>query len=147
MAMDETRRAVLKHVMEQLIPFNRFLGIEAEVLEEGAARLRLRVRGEFVGDPLRPALHGGLISTLVDTSGGAALWTTLGPLDRISTVDMRVDYLRPARLQDLVAHGTVLRVGNRVGVAAVRVYHPDAEADTIAEGKAVFNIRRESDSQ
>ena len=136
--------------MEELIPFNRFLGIRCEEVREGYARLRIPFRAELVGGPMRPALHGGVLSTLADTAGGAAVWTGLRDArGRVSTIDLRIDYLRPARLADLVCEATVVRQGNRVGVADMRLYHPPAAPpagepeqapDTIATGKGVYNV-------
>jgi len=132
---------VLRQVMEQMIPFNRYLGVRVGGLRQGFARLEVPFRDELVGDPLRPALHGGVLSALADTAGGAAVWTgTEDERARVSTIDLRIDYLRPARLVTVVAEATVVRLGNRVGVADVRLFHPDAEDETIATGKGVYNI-------
>jgi uncharacterized protein (TIGR00369 family) len=132
---------VLKQVMEEMIPFNRYLGVRAAVVRKGFARLEVPFRDELVGDPMRPALHGGVLSALADTCGGAAVWVSIDDeRARISTIDLRVDYLRPARLATLIAEATVVRLGNRVGVTDMRMFHPDAESDTIATGKGVYSI-------
>ncbi len=132
---------VLKQVMEELIPFNRFLGLRLVHAVAGFARIEIPFREELVGDPLRPALHGGVLSMLADTAGGAAVWTKCEDPDaRVSTIDLRIDYLRPAKLEPVVAEAQVVRVGNRVGVADVRLFQPSAEGDTIATGKGVYNI-------
>lgn len=127
------------------IPFNRFLGMRLDAMEPGFARLSLPFREELVGDPIRPALHGGVIATLLDTCGGAALWSQLTMGDRVSTVDIRVDYLRPGRLEGLIAEGRVRRVGNRMGVVAVAAFHEGGEHEPVAEARAVYNIRRVRD--
>lgn len=133
--------AVLKQVMEEMIPFNRYLGLKLAEAGKGFARLEVPFRDELVGDPLRPALHGGVLSALADAAGGAAVWSGIeDDRARVSTIDLRMDYLRPARLVVVVAEATTVRLGNRVGVADVRLFHPDAEADTIATGKGVYNI-------
>lgn len=132
---------VLKQIMEDMIPFNRFLGVRLTKAERGFARLEVPFREELVGDPLRPALHGGVLSALADTAGGAAVWAGLEDARaRVSTIDLRLDYLRPAKLELVVAEATVVRVGNRVGVADVRLFHPSAEDQTIATGKGVYNV-------
>ncbi|MDH3259030.1 MAG: PaaI family thioesterase [Deltaproteobacteria bacterium] len=135
----------LKAFMENQIPFNKHLGIIAEELREGYARLKLPYRDEFVGDRRRPALHGGLIATLIDVCGGTATWTHFSKDDGIATLDIRVDYLRPGPDEDLIAESHVLRVGNRVAVVNTRVYPVKDAGTIIAEGKAVYNIRRASD--
>lgn len=132
---------VLKQVMEELIPFNRFLGVKMKEGRPGFAALEIPFRDELVGDPLRPALHGGVLSTLADAAGGAAVWSGLeDERARVSTIDLRIDYLRPAKLEAVVAEATVVRLGNRVGVVDVRLFQPSAPADAIATGKGVYNI-------
>jgi len=71
--------------MEEQVPFNKYLGVKVDELREGFARFSLIFRKEFIGDKRRPALHGGIISTLIDTCGGAAVWTHFAREDRIST--------------------------------------------------------------
>lgn len=146
-AMDDEVAAQIRAFFNEGIPFNRFLGMELLTLGAGTARMRLPFRPELVGDPFRPALHGGVIATLLDATGGAAVWSMLGLSDRVSTIDIRVDYLRPARLDELIAEGAVRRVGNRVGVASIRAFHPSHEAETVAEAMGVFSIRREADAR
>jgi uncharacterized protein (TIGR00369 family) len=133
---------LLKKVAEEYIPFNRFLGVQATRMERGLARLELPFREEFVGDWMRPALHGGVISMLADTAGGMAVWTALEKApSRVSTIDLRVDYLRPGKPERLIAEGTVVRAGRTVGVADIRLFHPGAEGEVVATGKGVYAIK------
>jgi len=69
--------AVLVQLMEEMIPFNRFLGLKVIHVELGLARIQIPFRDELVGDFMRPALHGGVISTVIDVAGGFAVWTHL----------------------------------------------------------------------
>jgi len=132
---------VLRKVFEEYIPFNKFLGFRATRIEPGRARIEVGWRDEFVGDPMRPAMHGGLISALADTAGGMAVWSRLDPGARVSTIDIRIDYLQPGKLETVAADADVVRVGNHVGVADVRVFHPSDEEKTIAVAKGVYAIR------
>ncbi|MGO8995559.1 MAG: hotdog fold thioesterase [Polyangiaceae bacterium] len=134
---------LLVRIMQEHIPFNRVLGVRAVSLERGLVRLMVPFRPELVGDPLRPALHGGVISALADAAGGAALWSGIDDdHGRVSTIDLRIDYLRPARLEDVLAEGRVVRLGKRVGVADIRLFHASREEETIATGKGVYNVLR-----
>lgn len=133
--------SALRQMMEEFIPFNRFLGIKVVELSENDVRLTLPFRSEFVGDPIRPALHGGVISTLADVAGGLAVWSGLAePRARVATIDLRVDYLRPGRLETLDAVAHVVRKGNRVGVVDVTLVHPAHDEEVVATGKGVYNI-------
>ena len=123
-------------------PFFRFLGMSFNSVEVGRVEIEIPFREELIGNPELQALHGGVISALLDTCGGASVWSQLGKGDRVSTVDLRVDYLRPGRPETLIGVGHVIRLGNRVGVAELRAYHPDREDEPVAVGTGVFNVRR-----
>ena len=133
--------------MEQGVPFNRHLGMRVALIEDGVVKLTLPFRDEFVGDPERPALHGGVISTLADTCGGATVWSAAEPGSRVATVDLRVDFLLPGPLEEIACEGRVLRIGNRVGVAELRVFPSDRPDSIIAAGKGVYNVWRPSRAQ
>lgn len=129
------------------IPFNKVLGLRVTFLDSGLCNMKVPFREDLIGDPIRRALHGGVISAALDTCGGAALWTQCGEGDRLSTVDLRVDYLRKGEPEDLYVDGTVLRLGNRVGVTEMVAYHPGRRDEPIASGKGVYNVRRKMDTE
>jgi uncharacterized protein (TIGR00369 family) len=135
----------LMQFFKDFIPFNRFLGIQLTQAQEGWVRLELPFRPEFIGDASRPALHGGVISTLIDTCGGFAVFTAIPFGEKCSTIDLRVDYLSPGREDTLCAEGQVVRVGNRVGVVDIKCFHPSTPEKMVATGKAVYNIKRLND--
>lgn len=132
----------LKRLAEEGLPFHKLLGIRVDELAEGSARLRIPFRPELVGDSRRPALHGGVISTLADVCGGFAIWTCCKLDDRIATIDIGVDYLRPAGAADLCAEATVRLLGNRVGNAHIVLWSGEDKERPVAVGRAVYNIRR-----
>lgn len=145
--------ATLVLFMEQQIPFNKLLGMRVDLLQPGECVLRIPWVDGLIGDPSRPAVHGGVISALADTAGGAACFSMLSnPKDRVSTVDLRVDYLRPGPSMDLLCHAKTIRMGNKVAVARMEVFAgslPDAEAmrqidtgEAIATAQAVYNVVR-----
>ena len=132
----------LREFMEQAIPFNRFLGIQVAEVGPGRATLALPFRPEFIGDPLRPALHGGVLTTLADSCGGLAVFSRSRVGDRVSTIDLRVDFLRPGRPLAIVAEARVVRLGNRVGVVDITLFHEGERESPIATGKGVYNVKR-----
>jgi len=130
----------LLRVMEQAVPFNRLLGLRGESVAPGRCVMTVEPRPELVGDFQRPCLHGGVVSSLIDTAGGVAAWSALGQGESVSTVDLRVDYLEPAALQgSLRAEAELVRKGNRVCHVRVAVTQGGA---LVAEGRAVYNIHR-----
>jgi len=141
--MTPEQRALVIQFFDTQIPFNRLLGLSVRELGEGRAIIDVPFRADLIGDPTRPALHGGVLSATIDAAGGAAAFTQVSlPHDRISTIDLRVDYLRPAELRDFVCEGTVSRMGNRVASVDIVAYHAGESDRLIATGKAVYSIRR-----
>jgi uncharacterized protein (TIGR00369 family) len=134
--------ALLRQVMEEFIPFNKFLGVRVVRVERASVRLELPWRDEFIGDPMKRAIHGGVISTMVDVAGGMAAWSALeDPMARVSTVDLRVDYLRPGKTHAVLADGVVVRLGGRIAVTDMKIFHPGAEGEPIATGKGVYAVK------
>jgi uncharacterized protein (TIGR00369 family) len=133
---------VLRQVAEELIPFNKFLGVRVVSLDRGRVELEIPWRDELIGDPLKKALHGGVISTLADAAGGIAVWAALeNAMSRVSTIDLRVDYLRPGRCEPLFAEAVAVRVGRTVGVADVRLFHASGRDTIVATGKGVYAVK------
>lgn len=130
---------VLK-ILDEHVPFNRLLGIRGESVAPGRAVLVLPVRQDHLGDVRRPALHGGVLSALIDTAGGAAAWAALSSGESVSTVDLSVDFLEPARVAGpLRAEAELIRKGNRVCHVRVRVTQ---DGVLVAEGRGVYNIHK-----
>jgi uncharacterized protein (TIGR00369 family) len=136
----------IRRAFEQIIPFNRVLGLRIDSLDFKAPRLRFDMRPELVGNPVRQILHGGVISATLDVVGGLAI--ALASITRkaqetparhfpdIGTIDLRIDYLRPGRGHYFVATGRVVRLGGRVAVAHMELVNDTDEQ--IATGSAAY---------
>ena len=118
-------------------PFHQWLLPELrEVNEEaGSVTIRLPVRPEFCRLPGRPELHGAVVAAMVDISGHAAIAAKV--LHSVATIDMRVDYLRPAREGALVARARAVKVGKTVGVADVELRN--GQGAVVAIGRAAYS--------
>jgi uncharacterized protein (TIGR00369 family) len=93
-------------------------------------------------DHLSPAqrVHGGVISAFFDFSFGAAVFTTLGERDLCSTIELKVNYLRPLNLGDFLRCKTeIVYRGKRLCVLQGFVYRND-EKQPVALATATFNI-------
>ncbi len=133
---------VLSQLIENGLPFQKMLGIKVAEVTVGKVKLYIPFREDLVGDTRRPALHGGVISTLADVCAGFAVWTRCRLDDRIATIDLLVDYLHPATASDLYAEATINRIGNRVGNARVVLWSESNPDQHVAQGRGVYNIRR-----
>jgi len=115
-------------------PFMRFLGLEIIRAEKGVVEIRLPYREEFLRTDGSDWLHGGVVSALADIAGDYAVITETAP--GVPTIDMRVDYLRPARRGDLIALARTVRVGRTVSVADVEIR--DSMGTLVAVGRACY---------
>lgn len=130
----------LIRMFEVEIPFNKLLGMRVDHLGQGTCRIRIPPTPRHTGNFVLPALHGGVLSALADAAGGLAVFTRLADDLSCATLDLRIDYLRPGRVdQELVAHAEVVRLGNRVGVVNVDLHQPSASGP-IAQVRAAYNV-------
>ena len=120
-------------------PFHRFLGVSLVRVEEGLVEILLPFRDELLRADGSDWLHGGVVSTIVDIAGDYAVASVVG--SGVPTIDLRVDYLRPARRGDLRAIGRTIRVGRTLAVADVEVH--DAAGTLVAVGRAVYACPRD----
>jgi uncharacterized protein (TIGR00369 family) len=124
---------IVRDVYENL-PFNRLLGLKVANLKLDQAGFSFDMGNELVGNAVHGILHGGVISAVLDTTGGmtataSAIKRMQGLsqgditdwIARIGTIDMRVDYLRPGRGERFQSSGTVMRTGNKVAVTRMEL--------------------------
>lgn len=87
-----------------------------------------------------PCLHGGIVASLIDHVGGFTCWSSLyTPFQRVSTVDLRVDYLRPAPCEDLWFEAQVLHATKKYIRSDVVCWNAD-RSKKLAIGRCLFNI-------
>jgi uncharacterized protein (TIGR00369 family) len=116
-------------------PFHRLIGLELVRADQGEVELRLAWREEFRREDGSDWYHGGIISALIDIAGDFAIASKLGRW--VPTIDLRVDYLRPAREGVLVALARAVKVGKTVGVADVELRN--GQGAVVAVGRAAYS--------
>jgi uncharacterized protein (TIGR00369 family) len=115
-------------------PFNAWLGLEVAEWDATQFVLRLRVRPELLGHEGLKALHGGIVAAVIDTACSMAVMARTG--ESVFTVDMRVDYLRPATAAQFTVHGEVVRLGRTLATADAKMITPDGRL--VASGRALL---------
>ena len=85
---------VLADLIENGLPFQKMLGIRVASIEKGRVRLFIPFREDLIGDARRPAIHGGVISTMADVCAGFTVLTRYKLDDCITVLIQRVEYLR-----------------------------------------------------
>jgi uncharacterized protein (TIGR00369 family) len=118
-------------------PYHEFLRAEAVEADadEGIVVVRLPYRAELGLAHETEHFHGGVLAGLIDLTGHAAIAVTRGAVS--PTIDLRVDFLRPAPPPALWAQGSVVRAGR--SVARVDVDVRDASGVVVAQGRGTFS--------
>ena len=143
--------AALRTLFEERIAFNRLIGLRVDSIAETLVTGHLDMRPELIGHDLHQRLHGGVISAALDAMAGVALMAAIGArhmdeppaarmarFARLGTIDLRVDYLRPATGSRFQLHGEVLRLGARVGSTRMEISDPDGRL--LATGSAAYIV-------
>jgi len=118
-------------------PYHRLLGLEAVSVDTASASvtLCLPMRPEFRRAANDSFVHGGIIAALIDITGHAAVTVQI---DRMApTIDLRIDYLRPAGGSHLTATAKLLRCGR--SLARVDIEVSDSEGCIVAVGRGSFS--------
>ena len=140
----------LKHyiyLVEKLPPFAKFLGLQVKEAGGGHLLCSLPFKRDFVGNMALPALHGGVIASVIDHVGGFAAWTTLtDSKETLSTIDLRIDYIKPAPCKPLTCKGKVSYKGKTTVFVDMVVYAESSsiekESEIIALGRGTFSVRK-----
>jgi uncharacterized protein (TIGR00369 family) len=141
----------LRTLFEEKIVFNRVLGLQVVTMLPERVTGRIAMKPELVGHFVFNRVHGGVISAGLDAMGGLAVMAAVGarhmeepPAQRLlrfgklGTIDLRIDYLRPAVGEHFVLQAEVLRLGSRV--ANVRMEFLGSDGKLLASGAGAYII-------
>jgi uncharacterized protein (TIGR00369 family) len=95
-------------------PVAELLGLEAVGMEDGTAIMQMEA-GEQHSNPMG-TLHGGILCDLADAAMGMAYFSQLEEGETFTTLELKINYLRPFWTGKLVAHGRVVSRGKTVGM-------------------------------
>jgi uncharacterized protein (TIGR00369 family) len=129
----------LKHEMERPPYHNQFLRpqpVSADAAT-GTIVIALPYRLEFRHAPDADGYHGGVLAALVDIAAHAAIAVQIGR--PAPTIDLRIDYLRPAPGVDLTATAKILRLGGSIARADVEITGGDSVP--LVVGRGTFSTR------
>jgi uncharacterized protein (TIGR00369 family) len=122
------------------VPHARAIGLSVVDARPGQIWLRVRYSDFLVGNPETGVIHGGVITTLLDNGGGAAVMTALDELRAVATLDLRIDYMRPATPgRDIIGHCHCHKVTRHVAFVRGTAYH-DTPDDPIATAAMTFMV-------
>ena len=147
---DENLFAVITDIFNRKIPFNKVLGLSVAAVGYDRVKIVFDMREELIGNYMRGTLHGGVISSVIDVTGGLAAFmgiqrkmpdknidVKLARFGRLGTIDLRVDYLRPGLGRSFVCSGYTLRTGNKVAVTRIELNNDQDELIAVGTGSYI----------
>ena len=136
---------------ENRMPYHRLLGIKVEHLSMKEVKVKVQMKEDLIGNFVRGSLHGGVISSILDLTGGLIATVELlkniegndieeigRRIARVGTIDLRTDYLRAGKGEFFIATGSILRKGNKVAVARTEL--TNNKNSLIAAGTGTYLI-------
>ena len=121
-----------------LIPYAGLIGIECE--REGDDLLfRLPANPDTIGNPLLPAIHGGVIAGFMELSAALYLLIYSDSASIPKIIDFSIDYLRAGHFRDTYAQCQVWRQGRRVANVAINAWQT-TQGEPIATARAHFKV-------
>ena len=122
------------------VPHARAIGMSVVDARPGQIWLRVPWADFLVGNPETGVIHGGVITTLLDNGGGAAVMTALDELRAVATLDLRIDYMKPATPgRDIVGYCHCHKVTRHIAFVRGTAYHDTAD-DPIATAAMTFMV-------
>lgn len=118
-------------------PFHRWLGLSIRQAGPEGITIAMPWRDEMISNPALPAMHGGILASLIDLTG---FYTVLAA-DHVctSTADLHVDYHRVASRETLLATGRVVRIGRFLSVAGVDITGESRKL--LASGRGAYAMK------
>ncbi len=128
------------HLMMQGVPWASHLGFEVTRIERGRAFARAPWREDLVGDPDTGVIHGGVITALLDNVCGVAIAARLTEIRAMATLDLRIDYMRPAtKGEEIIGEAECYHITRSVAFTHAWAYHGDREK-IIATASGAFAL-------
>ena len=132
--------AMMKGVLIEHVPHAKAIGMTVEDAKRGEAWLSVPYSENLIGNPETGVIHGGVITSLLDNACGIAVQLALPERMSIATLDLRIDYMKPATPKlGLMAHTHCYKVTKNIAFVRGAAYHED-ENDPIATCVGTFML-------
>ncbi len=137
---------ILKAMQENMskaiafVPWAKEIGLELIGVERGKARGKIKWSEHLIGDPDTGVIHGGVITSLLDNLAGMAVVAALDEFKSTATLDLRIDYMRPAEKgSDILGEAECYHVTRTVAFVRATAYQ-EGDNKIIATGTGAFAL-------
>lgn len=138
--MDPETKAKIARQFIEAIPFSRALNMKLDEIGNGVAMISMPYDERLIGDAHRSVIHGGAISALMDTCGGAAVVSHPESPGGTATIDLRIDYMRAATpYSRIIARAECYHITRSVAFVSAVALNEGEEAP-IATAKGAFTV-------
>ena len=126
--------------MIQFTPQAKALGMEVTRIEPARVWGRVPYRDDLIGDPDTGVIAGGVITTFLDTLCGTAAVAAMETPTTVATIDLRIDYMRPAEPgRDVLAEAHCYKLGRSIAFVRAVAYEDDSD-NPVANVAAAFMV-------
>jgi uncharacterized protein (TIGR00369 family) len=144
MPNERDERAALKlkmaHAFSRGVPHNQALGIRVLQMTEAEVVFELPYAAKLVGNPDTGTLHGGAITALLDACSGAAVFAALTDPVPIATLDLRIDYLKPAEPgKSVISRASCYKMTHNVAFTRAAAYQDEPD-NVVAHSVGTFML-------
>ena len=147
MTLEAGEKARIARQFIQAIPFSDALGMHLDDIGDGYAVITMPWSDDLVGDPRTGVIHGGAVSALMDTCGGAAVMSHPEAPAGTATIDLRIDYMRPAKPgQRILARAECYNITRSVGFVRASAWDED-DSRPVATAAGAFTVERPKGGQ
>lgn len=144
---DQSLVSLITEIFSEKVPFNKWLDLKVQSVRPDCVKTAFEMRHELMGNDRRGMLHGGIISSVLDATGGLSVFISI--LEKMqaktpeetkkvsrsfSTIDMRVDFLRPGIGKRFVVTGYEVRTGKKLVVARSELHNEQDELIAVGIG-------------
>lgn len=119
-------------------PYSRELGLALHSVRPDWCVIKVPYDPRTIGNPDSGVVHGGVITALLDSCYGLAIFVRMDKLRPMATLDLRIDYLKPATPgRDILGGAVCYKLGHELAFVRGTAYH-DSPDDPIATSAAIF---------
>jgi uncharacterized protein (TIGR00369 family) len=137
----EERKRKLRAAFTLVVPHNAALGLQIIDVTDTEVVVELPYDAKLIGNPETGTLHGGAITALLDSCSGRAVLAALTERVPIATLDLRIDYLKPAEPgKSVIARATCYKLTRNVAFTRAVAYQ-DSLDDAIAHSVGTFMLQ------